>query len=49
MEFKKSVNLIDTASDDKDQDLLLKNRLNFFINQKETTILTKKLELKLRF
>ena len=47
MEFQKIVNLLDITSDDKVyQDMLLKNGLKFMINQKKTTMLTKKLELK---
>ena len=51
MEFQKIVNLFDTPFflfDKIFQDLLLKNGLKFMINQKETTALTKKLELKLQ-
>ena len=47
MEFQKIVNFLNTTSDDKDlQDLLIKNGSKFMINQKEITMLTKKLELK---
>ena len=48
MEFQKIVNWFDTAVIVIliYQDLLLKNGLNFMINQKKITVLTKKLELK---
>ena len=48
MEFQKIVNWFDTAVIVIliYQDLLLKNGLNFMINQKKITMLTKKLELK---
>ena len=50
MEFQKIENFLDKTSDDKDlpryQGLLLKNGLNFMINQKEIMILIKKLESK---
>ena len=45
-EFQKITNFLDTTFDDKD--LLLKNGLEFMINQKKITNLTKKLELKLQ-
>ena len=47
MEFQKLVNLLDTTSDDKDLPrFVTKNGLKFMINQKEITMLIKKLELK---
>ena len=47
MGFQKIANVLNTTSDDKDfQDLLLKNGLKIMINQEESTILAKKLELK---
>ena len=47
MEFQKIVNLLDTASDDKDLPrFVTKNELKFMINQKEIKMSTKKLELK---
>ena len=47
MEFQKIVNFIDTTSDNKDlPTFVTKNELKFMINQKEITMLIKKLELK---
>ena len=47
MEFQKIINLLSTTSDDKDLPrFVTKNGLNFVINQKKITVLTKKLELK---
>ena len=47
MGFRKIANVLNTTSDDKDfQALLLKNGLKIMINQEESTILAKKLELK---
>ena len=47
MEFQKITNFLDTASDDKDLPrFLTKNGLKFMINQKEITMLIKKLGLK---
>ena len=47
IEFQKIANFLDTTSDDKDLPrFVTKNVLKFMINQKETTMLTKKLELK---
>ena len=47
MEFQKIANFLDTTSDDKDLPrFVTKNVLKFMINQKETTMLTKKLESK---
>ena len=47
MEFQKIVNLLEMTSDDKDLPrFVTKNGLNFMINQKKITTLTKKLELK---
>ena len=47
MEFQKIANFLNTTSDIKIyQDLLLKNGLQFMINQEEITMLTKKLESK---
>ena len=49
MEFQKIVNLLDTTSDDKDLPrFVTKNGLKFMINQKEITMSTKKLKLKLQ-
>ena len=49
MEFQKIVNLLDTTSDDKDLPrFVTKNGLKFMINQKEMTMSTKKLKLKLQ-
>ena len=45
MEFQKIVNFLPKIY----QNLLLKNGLNFMINQKKITILLKKLELKHQF
>ena len=46
MEFQKIVNFLDTTSDNEDLPTLVKkNRLKFMINQKEITMLIKKLEL----
>ena len=46
-EFQEIVNLLDTTSDDKDLPrFVTKNGLKFMINQKEITMLIKKLELK---
>ena len=46
-EFQKIVNFLDTTSDDKDlPNFVTKNGLKFIINQKEITMLIKKLELK---
>ena len=43
MEFQKIVNLLDITSDNKDlPKYVTKNGLNFMINQKKITILTKK-------
>ena len=48
MDFKKITNILDMTSDNKDlPKFLLKNGLMFMINQKEITMLMKKLELKL--
>ena len=48
MEFQKIVNLLDTASDDKDLPRFVTKKWTevFMINQKEITMPTKKLELK---
>ena len=47
MEFQKIVNFLDTTSDDKDLPrFVTKNGLKFMINQKEITMLIKKLESK---
>ena len=48
MEFQKIVNLLDTASDDKDLPRFVTKKWTevFMINQKEITMQTKKLELK---
>ena len=47
MEFQKIVNFLDTISDSKNlRRFVTKNGLKFMINQKEITMLTKKLELK---
>ena len=47
MVFQKIVNLLDTASDDKDlPKFVTKNGLKFMINQEKITISAKKLELK---
>ena len=47
MEFQKITNFLDTTFDDKDLPrFITKNRLKFMINQEETTMLIKKLELK---
>ena len=47
IEFQKIANFLDTTSDDKDLPrFVTKNVLKFMINQKETTMLTKKLESK---
>ena len=47
MEFQKITNFLDSTPDDKDlQDLLLKIGSKSIINQEETTMLMKKLELK---
>ena len=47
MEFQKITNFLDINSDHKIyQDLSLKNGLKFMINQKEISMLMKKLELK---
>ena len=47
VESQKIVNLLDTTSDDKDLPrFVTKNGLKFMINQKEITMLIKKLELK---
>ena len=47
MEFQKIVDLLDTNFDDKDLPrFVTKNRLKFMINEKEITMLTRKLELK---
>ena len=47
IEFQKIANFLDTTSDDKDLPrFVTKNVLKFMINQKETTVLTKKLESK---
>ena len=47
MEFKKIVNFLDTTSDDKDTpNVVTKNGLKFMINQKEISMLIKKLESK---
>ena len=44
MEFQKIVNFLDATSDDKDLSIFVtKNGLKFMINQKEITMLTKKL------
>ena len=49
MELQKVVNLLDTTSDDNDLTrFVTKNGLKFMINQEKTTMLTKKLELKLQ-
>ena len=46
-EFQEIVNLLDTTSDDKDLPrFVTKNGLKFMINQKEITMLIKKLGLK---
>ena len=47
IEFQKIANFLNTTSDDKDLPIFVtKNVLKFMINQKETTMLTKKLESK---
>ena len=47
MEFQKIVNFLDTISDNKDlPKFVTKNGLKFMINQKEITMLIKKLESK---
>ena len=47
MGFQKTVNLLDATFDDKDLPrFVTKNGLKFMINQKEITMLIKKLELK---
>ena len=47
MEFQKIVNFLDTNSDNKDlPKFVTKNGLKFMINQKEITMLIKKLESK---
>ena len=47
IELQKIVNFLDTISDDKYLPIFVtKNGLKFMINQKEITMLTKKLELK---
>ena len=47
MEFQKITNFLDATFDDKDLPrFITKNRLKFMINQEETTMLIKKLELK---
>ena len=47
MEFQKIVNFLDTTSDNKDlPKFVTKNGLKFMINQKEITMLIKKLESK---
>ena len=49
MEFQKITNFLDINSDNKDLPKFVnKNGLNFMINQKEITMLIKKLELKLQ-
>ena len=49
MEFQKIIDLLDTTSDDKDLSrCLLKNGLKSMINQKQITVLTKTLGLKLQ-
>ena len=47
MEFQKITNFLDINSDNKDlPKFVTKNGLKFMINQKEITMLIKKLELK---
>ena len=47
MEFQKITNFLDTTFDDRDLPrFVTKNGLKFMINQEETTMLIKKLELK---
>ena len=49
MDFKKITNILDITSDNKDlPKFLLKNGLKFMINQKEITMLIKKLEFKIQ-
>ena len=49
MEFQKITNFLDITSDDKDlPKFATKNGLKFMINQKEITMLIKKLEFKLQ-
>ena len=49
MEFQKITNFLDINSDDKDlPKFVTKNGMKFVINQKEITMLIKKLELKLQ-
>ena len=49
MEFQKITNFLDITSDDKNlPKFVTKNGLKFMINQKEITMLIKKLELKLQ-
>ena len=49
MEFQKITNFLDINSDNKDlPKFVTKNGLKFMINQKEITMLIKKLELKLQ-
>ena len=50
MQFQKIVNFLDTTSDNKDlPTFVTKNGLKFMINQKEITMLIKKLGLKHQF
>ena len=47
MEFQKIINFLDITSDDKDLPrFVTKKWIKFMINQKEITMLTKKLQLK---
>ena len=47
MEFQKIINLLDVTSDNKDLPrFVTKKWIEFMINQKKITILTKKLELR---
>ena len=47
MEFQRITNFLDITSDNKDlPKFVIKNELKFMINQKEITMLIKKLELK---
>ena len=50
MKFQKITNFIDITSDNKNlPKFVTKNGLKFIINQKEITMLIKKLELKLQY
>ena len=50
MKFQKITNFLDITSDNKNlPKFVTKNGLKFIINQKEITMLIKKLELKLQY